>query len=395
MQTDSIKSVSEFMGLNNISDPMRPIGDASWEWQSIADNVDGTDTSGIALRTGYSAFLSGTSISASYSTFDYSRLYIVDSGTLYQVNADGTQVQLYTGLTGTARFGEINDTVYVSCDTKLEVRPDGAVSIWGVPTPAAPVLSAASGRLVAGTVQVVITYVDAYGKEGGASTYVDLFVSDGGGVTVSDIPALADYRTNVYCTEPDGAVFYLSTTLDTQTACVITAPPLGAELTTQFLDPPPVEVSYVAAMGANLYAAQYISEIDQTVVWFTQALGYRLFNLNSDFFVVPGECTQLHGSDNGLVVATQNRIYVYNDDKLAQVAEYGAVHGAHADRAPDGKTYFWSKRGLCRIAPFENITETRISVAPGVQAGGGVIETGGFKKFVAVVHTGGSAFNER
>ena len=131
------------------------------------------------------------------------------------------------------------------------------------------------------------------------------------------------------------------------------------------------------------------------MIWFSQAQGYHLFNLNTDYFVVPGEVTQLHGSGNGLVIATQTRIYLYNDDQLLQLAEYGAVPGQHADLGRDGKTYFWTKRGLCRVTPFENLTESVVSVAPGVRAGGGVINTDGYSKYVAVIHSGGDAFNAR
>ena len=141
--------------------------------------------------------------------------------------------------------------------------------------------------------------------------------------------------------------------------------------------------------------AEYIPEIDQTVVWFSAEFSYHLFNLNSDYIVVPGEVTQMHGAAVGLIITTQTRIFAYNDDKLTQLAEYGAVPGQHADVAADGKIYFWSKRGLCRALPFENVTESAVSVAPGVLAGGGIINSNGYVKYVAVLNQGGSAFNIR
>ena len=98
-------TLDKFKGLNNVADPMRGTGQGkdhlSWEWQSLADNVDGTDSEGMALRDGYTSFLAGTDITGSYTTVDLSRFYIIDSGALKSVHADGTTTTIATGLTGT------------------------------------------------------------------------------------------------------------------------------------------------------------------------------------------------------------------------------------------------------------------------------------------------------
>lgn len=390
------------MGLNNVADPMRGTGtgtDAAltWEWQSVADNVNGTDDGGLSLREGYALSAAGASITASFSTFDYARLYIIDAGSLKRVNTDGSTATLYGVLSGTAFWSELNDIVYLSCGAdKLEIHADGSVLRWGVPTPTEPSATPTTGSLFAGVVQIALTYTDVTRREGGASPAVSVTVAAGGGVTVSNIPQLAGYTAHLYMTEPDGSVFYhIGAVPSSHTALTITSLPLGPELTTQFLDEVPPAATYLAALGANLYAAEYIPELDQTVVWFSEALGYHLFNLNSNYFVVSGEVTQMHGSPAGLVVATHNRVFFYSDDKLQQVAEYGAVPGRHADIGSDGRVYLWTKRGLCRTAPFENLTDTRISVAPGMYAGGGIVEKSGYRKYIAVLHQGGSPFNRR
>ncbi len=391
--------LNRFNGLNNVADPMRGTGTGTkeaqtWQWQQVADNVDGTDAHGLVRREGYTPFLSAT-ISGAYSTIDFSRLYIVAGGDLMRVNADGSVRVLDTGLSGTAYWAEINDVVYLSCGaTKLQIWLDSSVTPWGVPVPATPDAKATTGHLFSGLVQICLTYTDSTGLEGGASPAVDVMIGENGGVTVTNIPQITGYTAQLYATEPDGTVFYHAASLPIQTAYTLNSLPQGSELTTQFLDAPPTG-QHIAFLGANAYLADYNPALDQTVIWFSQAQGYHLFNLNTDYFVVPGEVTQLHGSGNGLVVATQARIYLYNDDQLLQLAEYGAVPGQHADLGRDGKTYFWTKRGLCRVTPFENLTESVVSVAPGVQAGGGVINTDGYSKYVAVIHSGGDAFNAR
>jgi len=401
MQTGSIKTLNRFLGLNNRADPARGTDTGlktqqTWEWQSVAEDVDGTDSFGLERRSGYTSFAALAACTGSYSTVDYSRLYVIDAGSLKRVYPDGHTQTLYGVLSGTPYWSEINDTIFISCGTdKLQIGQDNTVKPWGVPVPAEPTVNAVSGSLVAGLYQIALTFTDASGREGGASPAVSVDCLVGSGVSVSNIPQLTGYTVNVYMTDMDGTVFYLAARTTLSTVTLTHPPEAGVELTTQYLDAPPAEGSYITFLGANAYMAEYVPEIDQTVVWFSQAMGYHLFNLNTDYFVVPGEVTQLHGAQTGLLITTQTSIFLYDNDKLTQVAEYGAVHGQHADVGSDGKIYFWSKRGLCRAAPFENITEQQLSVAPGVYAGGGIVATGGYQKFVAVLHSGDAAFNAR
>ena len=393
----STKTLDHFLGLNNVADPMRgtDVGtklEETWAWQSIADNVDGTDSRGLALRAGYQLFLAAA-ITGSYSTVDFSRLYIIAGGLLKRVYPSGQTDTLYSDLSGAAHWSEINDVVYLSCGAdKLQIEQDNTVNAWGVPTPAQPIVSAASGSLSAGVYQVAITYTDADGREGGACQAIEITLAAGSGITVSAIPQL--HAANVYLTDADGAVFYLAAR-PAGSAVTLTIPAAGVELTTQFLDAPPVAGGHVAFFGAAAFLAEYIPEIDQTVVWRSRPLAYHLFSPDSDYFIVPGEVTQMHGAATGLVITTHTRVFSYDGERLAQVAAYGAPPGQHADLGADEKIYFWTKRGLCRALPFENLTEAAVSVAPGVHAGGGIIESNGYRKYVAVIHQGGNAHNAR
>jgi hypothetical protein len=401
MQTGSTKTLSRFNGLNNRADAMRGTDTGlktqqTWEWQSVADNVNGTDGHGMERREGYSQFAALAACTGSYSTFDYSRLYIIDSGALKRVYPDGNTQTLYGVLSGAPYWTEQNDTIYLSCGPdKLQIEQDNTVRPWGVPVPSEPTINAVSGSLVAGLYQIALTYTDTSGREGGSSAAIPVNCLSGAGISVSNIPQLTGYVTNVYMTDMDGTVFYLAART-TLSALTLTHPPeAGVELTTQFLDTPPVAGSYIAFFGANAYMAEYIPEIDQTVIWRSQEFAYHLFNLNSDYFIVPGEVTQLYGAQTGLLITTQTRIFVHDNDTITQVAEYGAVPGQHADVGSDGKIYFWSKRGLCSVMPFQNLTENAVSVPPGVNAGGSIVESNGYRRYVAVLNQGGSAFNRR
>lgn len=391
--------LSGFLGLNNVADPQTGTrqGDgagASWQWQTRADNVDFDDSGRVRRRPGYTPFAAGGHITASFSTFDFSRLFVIDGGELKQINPDGSAVALWSGLEGEAFWTEINGEVLLSCSQKLVIRRDGVVTEWGIPVPAGGRAIDADGRLEPGAYQVCFTLSDQDGREGGASASLAVEVVRGG-IDLSDIPTDPGCFTNVYVAAR-GTVFYLAATLPHGAGgIVIDRSPPGRELTTQFLDAPPAAGRHLAEFGGRIYVAEYIPEADVSAVWFSEPLGFHLFNLNSGFFQVPGEVVQMGSGKNGpLVICTRNRTHLFDGERMQEV-EYGAVPGQHMDRGPDGRVYFWTARGLCRAAPFENLTESRVSVPPGLRAAGGVVQQDGYVRYVAALHSGGAAFNKR
>lgn len=396
------KRMKGFSGLNNVRDPMRGIPGSqgvapkNWELLQRADNVDLTDDGGAVVRDGYAPFLAGTKITGAFSTFDFRRLYIIDAGELKRVNADGSSVVLASGLSGVPHWAEINDVVYLSCDEKLEIHEDDTVCQWGIPVPEGGTLSQATGRLPTGSYRVCFTFIDAAGKEGGASPYIEATITEGA-LVIDDIPKKPEHYTAVYLAA-EGTPFQSLIVVPNgfQGAYTHAAPtPLGRELTNLFLDPPPAGTSYIAAYQGRLYAAQYMPDSDSTVIWYSEPMGYHLFNLNDSFFMVPGQVVQMAANDDTLMLSTSERVFLYNQDGLEQVAEYGAIPGQHADIGPDKRLYFWTKRGLCRTSPFENLTESDVSVAPGVRAAGGVVQQHGYTKYVVALQSGGSPFNKR
>lgn len=169
---------------------------------------------------------------------------------------------------------------------------------------------------------------------------------------------------------------------------------LGADGKEQsaLLDPLPFEVDVIQHWRGRIYAAQHMASEDQTVIWFSQPLGYHLFNLDTDFIVVPGRVTMLAPTDDALVIGTDKRVFAYDATKLAELAPYGVIPGQHWSQ-DDERVLFWTARGLCAALPFANLTEKQISVAPGVRAGGCLVRAGGQKRFLAVLQQGGVPFN--
>lgn len=154
----------------------------------------------------------------------------------------------------------------------------------------------------------------------------------------------------------------------------------------------PLGATVIQHWRGRMYAAQYFASENQTAVWFSEPMGFHLWNLDSNFVMLPGKVEMLAPHDDALVIGTDERVYAYSGDKLVEMAEYGVIPGQHWTK-DDQQILFWSARGLCAALPFQNLTEKQISVAPGVRAGGCLVRSGGQKRYLATLQQGGSPFN--
>lgn len=383
---DTPPEVKRFLGLNNVTDPLR----LGLGWLSRADNVDITDTGAIEVRKGYSRVATGAYTGA-FSTMDNQRLYLVDAGTLKTMA--GTVLK--TGLSSAPmHWTEINRQVFYNngVDTGL-IDVDNTVLDWAWNPPTAPALAAVTGTLPAGLYRACCTFTLEDGRETGASDIVELVLNGTQGLQLSSIPQVAGCRTNVYLAPADSTVFsFAATPGSTAMVWDSSSDELGHELMTANLHPLPAGCDVVQEWGGRVYAAQYFPDLGQTAIWFSQPLAFHLFDLAKDYFLVPGKVLMLAPHDTGLVVGTDTQIMAYTGAQMAQLADYGVVPGQHW--AKDGKRLiFWSTRGVCSALPFSNLTETAVSVAPGIQAGGTIVQDGGQKRYVVALQQGGSAFN--
>jgi len=387
MLANDLPGIQGFNGLNNVTDPLR----VGLGWLVQADNINVTDTGGMTRRDGYSLSQAGD-FRAVYTTLDFSRLYAV-VGSALKDYAGNTLATLTS--TEPMFWTETNDQVFFNNGTDSGViLPDNTVLPWGWQTPAAPSVSAVTGSLDPGTYQVRCTFTLPDGRETGVGESTEIVLTEGQALQVNTIPLLAGYTTNVYIAPANSTVYQLAFSTTSLSAFTWNTSPdsLGPELLNQFLDRLPVGATVIQAWGGRMYAAQYFPTENQTVIWFSQPLGYHLFNLNQDYFMVPGHVHMLAPHKDALIVGTGERVFAYAGEKLSQLAQYGVVPGQHWS-ADDERILFWTARGLCAALPFTNLTEKQVSVAPGVHAGGCVVRSGGQKRYVAALQQGGSAFN--
>lgn len=386
--------VAQFMGINNKSDPLN----LGLGWLTLANNIDITDAGKITPRLGYALDIAGEILGA-YSTIDHQRLYYVDGSSL---KAYGGIV--LGGVTSQARihWAEVNNQVFYNNGIDRGViTHDNQVIPLDWPVPATPALAAVSGSLAPGRYSVMCTYLFADGRETGAGQSASIDIEQGQALQISSIPQAPGMVTRTYIAPANSTVFQLAYEgYDTARVWNYSPNSLGLDLATDDFDPIPEGATVIQIWRGRLYAAQYIPSSDMTAVWISQPLGFHLFDLATDFLAIPGQVHMIAPTKQALVFGTDVAIHAYNGENLEELATYGVVPGWCWARDDDENgesmgVYIWTQRGLCKAMPFVNLTSGHVSVAPGIQAGAAVIAQGGQKRFVAVLHQGGTAFNSR
>lgn len=382
--------VKKFKGLNNVADSIA----LGHDWLTTANNIN-IDNAGIfSRRDGYVSGIVAT-LTGAFGTRNNKRLYIATDTQLQQVATNLARTTLAT-LTSTKPMYwlEVNEQVFYTngVDSGI-IKPDGTVLTWKLPLPAAPSLTlGGSGLLPAGLYSVAVTYLMDDGRESGATLSSPISVPANGSIVISGITSTAGAVTQVYVSLANSTVFnWLQET--TLTVVNWTGGRTEVELTNAFLGSLPTAV-YPALFNGAIYVAEYHPTLERSTIWRSEPLGFHLFDLEK-FIPVRGEVLMLAGTTSALIIGTNLAIYAFDGSNITTLTdEYGVIRG-WPNALDDKRQLFWTERGLCQAMPFQNLTDTAINVAPGVRAGGAVIEQGGNKRFVATLIKGGTAFNAR
>lgn len=125
---------------------------------------------------------------------------------------------------------------------------------------------------------------------------------------------------------------------------------------------PPPNGNLIGAYRSQLVIAAWEPEFDRSVVYFSRPDYPHEFRLERDYQLFAGKITLLADTANAFVIATDRAIYLdYYDRPITRVAEYGVAPGGFLFDEYD-TVWFWSERGLCKAAPFENITDKQLAV---------------------------------
>jgi hypothetical protein len=383
--------IKKFKGINNTADPVR----LSLGWMNSANNINVTGTGGLKRRDGYTKAITGK-IAGAYSTLDFRRMYIVRNGDLCAVNKDMTCTVLASGLSEPYTYwAETNQQVLFSNGrAKGIIYPDNSVHEWAYDIPSAPSLSLGTGDLPPGQYRVVFTSNLTDGRETGTGEVSTINVPPGSSLVINDIPQSPN-KTNVYIAPADSTVFQLAVSTSSHTFTWDDSPnQLGIELATLFLDAPPDDGKVIQVWKGITYISEFIPEQNISVIWYSLPFSPHLFNLNSDYLVVPGECLCLVPLDDALLIGTNIEVRSYTGDVMKVEADYGVVPGN--SWALDGSTtLLWTVRGVCRALPFTNLTIDQVSVQSGAHSAAAILRKDGYSRFIVALQKAGSSFNKR
>lgn len=137
---------------------------------------------------------------------------------------------------------------------------------------------------------------------------------------------------------------------------VTTSYPLGDPISYR----PPVG-SVLGVRRDQLAIAVWEDDRDRSVVYFSRPGYPHEFRLERDYEIFTGRVTLLADTPLAFVIATDRAIYLSSyDSQMVKVAEYGATFGGGI--YGDGEIiWFWTTQGLCKVTPFENLTDKQLA----------------------------------
>jgi hypothetical protein len=278
---------------------------------SAAINVDLDNTGQLARRSGTTQQLAG----AAHSLWaDGDDCFFMEDINLRRLHPDLSSEILAQGLTRglTVQYVKVNGRTYFSNGRQTGVI-DGRVRSWGLPIPAVPQASVASGQLAAGTYTFALSHVRFDGQESGVGQGATIDLPANGGIEFSwtppDDPTVTDVA--LYLSEPNGTQLYRATRLPANaTGTTLTGVQGALPLQTQWLDAPPAAqcLTYTngriyLGVGSNVYASN--------------ALGYEYVDMR-DFVSLDGTPVRfLIGMEGGVYAGTDTAIYFLGGNTLA------------------------------------------------------------------------------
>jgi hypothetical protein len=159
--------------------------------------------------------------------------------------------------------------------------------------------------------------------------------------------------------------------------------------------PPPIDGEAVAFFEGSLWLAVHDGAGDQSAVLRSKPFWPQLFDPSQDGFLVPGVVRGMAESAGGLVVATDRDVWVYADEALRRIANYGVPPGVPIAVTPEGTAYTWTARGLLQWPAGDdlNLTDTFVSLAPGSWCSVAMVEQDGGRRAVVLTDGEGMAHN--
>jgi len=362
--------INGFTGIKNTV-PARSISNTD-----CVDAVDVLfdDSGAIIQRDGYPALSEAISVLKSYQSLD-GDVYFTSDGNLYR--KDSLSINTLLAPSTATSFADFDRFLFTNDGLVVHAN---AVSNINIPTPSqTPDIIITAGDKPAGFYIVLYTYINSEGVEGGTSPPVKVVLSASSSFIVNPVE-LPGYTTQIYISDADGEVLFKRGTREQIKPILVNANSF------------PENVNLVEYWHENLYVT--VPFASNTIVLFSEPNHYHLYGYNDRYFIVPGHIEAMRSVDEGIVIATNSEIYIYDGSNLLKLANYGVIPGEPIVRKQDKSLLIYTQRGVCSFPPFTELTQSKVSLPMGSQCTTAIMFKNGVRSFIALHDDSGVAFNK-
>lgn len=306
-------TLEQFTGVNNQLSP-EDMGKADL---AACTNFDVNDSGSLVGRPGLERVWTGDAHSLAGAL---GMLFFRSQDKLLRLDGS-VATEVDAGLAGPTCYIEAAHRLYYSDGARCRVLADGQTKPWGMPPPVIDIGGAAPGNCL-----VTATYLRGHNEFGAATP-----ASVGESVTVS-VPDHPDATHKaIYLSHPGGSVLYRAAVVPASSGPITVNASMatGPELETLHKTPPPGHAVSAAWNGRLLVGVG-------PFLLFSAPFRFELFDPLRQSIPFSHEVTMLASvSPDSLIVGTTHAIYRLSGADIAgaaplQIAEFGAVRGAHA-----------------------------------------------------------------
>mgnify|MGYP001415127197 CR=1 FL=1 len=410
---EKMPGLGPFLGISNRREDFL-LHTKDGDYLKGAENVDITNQGSIKRRRGASKIVSCSDGHSLYGN-EFATFY-ADGPTLYRVKGDDAvavvSIKQFDGVTPVAlpfrrQLSFAHDginTIFSDGLANWRILSDDRAAPLGPPSPNRVALTTAGtgGALAAGLYTVVITYLDAAGRESEADAY-QVEVAAAGTVVISSLPATFPTwvaAIQIYITQPNGDVPFLERQMlaPSTTITIALAPHAGGRCLTRGLDPMPAGDILRFGNGRTWSAKGNIA-------YYSEPWAVHLNNLG--FIPFPHNVTLLEVVPGGTFIGTSTHTYFVGANpeagEFTTIFPYGAIPRT-SGRLPESTGCFWmSTRGLCvgsADGTVKNLQESEIFIDPARVGATMVREQDGLRQYIAglfdnsAAHTSVGSFME-
>ncbi len=371
-------TIRGFKGMNNVLEEGGFLGHEDGTMTAVPRvilNADVTAEERLKKRGGYRLLANLPNAHSAWATRNV--LLAAAEGRLYRFYPDGSKVNL-CALSGPFEeklfYAAVNDKVYISSRHWMGILDpmQNTVSPWGIPLPEQPVLAAISGTgaLATGRYQVCYTNVGEGGVGGnGMITEIDI-LTDNSSISLLNKTA----GCIAWATDPDGSIFYRSTSAQDLITSIETMEPLPT-----FLCGPPSPMQFIRRAFGRLWGV-----VGNRLIY-SEPYRYDLFKSTNEF-TFPTDILLIAFVDGGIFIGFDDRTVFLPGTEPSGMREIDVGAGvarnilAYCNNVPDmgNNVPVWvSKEGLMaggHNGALVKITKGRVQFPAG-QEGAAVYRT--------------------